>query len=99
MALGLVLSLGSGSFANIACPASRHFHPLMRPSQGQGDSGESRNPEGWGDGIVALGLVPSLGRTARSRKLHGPAYHHFHLLMRPSRGHGHSYENVPSNQP
>ena len=30
--------------------------------------------QGWGEGIVALGLVPSLGRTARSRKLHGPAY-------------------------
>ncbi len=51
-----------------------------------------RNPEGWGEGIVALGLVPSLGRTARSRKLHGPAYHHFPLLMRPSRGHGDSRE-------
>ena len=24
----------------------RHFHPLMWPSQGHGDSGESRNPEG-----------------------------------------------------
>ena len=53
-------------------------------------SGESRNPEGWGEGIVAPGLVPSLGRTARSRKLHGPAYHHFHPLMRPSQGHGDS---------
>ncbi len=52
-----------------------------------------RNPEGWGEGIVALGLVPSLGRTARSRKLHGPAYHHFPLLMRPSRGHGDSRES------
>ncbi len=51
-----------------------------------------RNPEAWGEGIVALGLVPSLGRTARSRKLHGPAYHHFPLLMRPSRGHGDSRE-------
>ncbi len=27
-------------------PASHHFHPLMRPSQGHGDSRESRNPGG-----------------------------------------------------
>ena len=27
-------------------------------------SGESRNPEGWGEGIVALALVPSQGHTA-----------------------------------
>ena len=45
---------------------------------------------GWGEGIVALGLVPSLGRAARSRTLHRPAYHHFHPLMRPSQGHGDS---------
>ena len=45
---------------------------------------------GWGEGIVALGLVPSLGRAARSRTLHRPAYHHFHSLMRPSQGHGDS---------
>ena len=35
-------------------------------------SGEGRNPEGWGEGNVALGLVPSSGRTARSRKSHRP---------------------------
>ena len=49
-----------------------------------------RNPEGWGEGVVVLGLVPSLGRTARSRKVHRPAYHHFHPLMPPSQGHGDS---------
>ena len=53
-----------------------------------------RNPEGWGEGIVALGLVPSLGRAARSRTLHRPAYHHFHPLMRPSQGHGDSGEST-----
>ena len=63
------------------------FRPFIR------HSGESRNPEGWGEGIVALGLVPSLGRTARSRTLHRPASHHFHPLMRPSQGHGDSRES------
>ena len=65
----------------------RHSDPSIR------HSGESRNPEGWGEGIVALGLVPSLGRTARSRTLHRPASHHFHPLMRPSQGHGDSRES------
>ena len=60
---------------------SPHFHPLMRPSQGHGDSGEGRNPEGWGEGVVALELVPSLGRTARSRKLQRPTDHHFHTFV------------------
>ena len=75
--------------------ASRHerlvrkYAPPETPGRPR-HSGESRNPEGWGEGIVALGLVPSLGRTARSRKLHGPAYHHFHPLMRPSQSHGDS---------
>ena len=42
-------------------PTRRDFHPLMRPSQGHGDSGEStsrtptrgRNPEGQGKGKTA----------------------------------------------
>ena len=38
MALCHVPSLGSGSFARIARPASHPFHSLMRPSQGHGDS-------------------------------------------------------------
>ena len=73
-------------------PLIRHSrHPFVNPAPIR-HSGEGRNPEGWGEGIVALGLVPSSGRTARSRKLHGPAYHHFHPLMRPSHGHGDSGE-------
>ena len=44
MALCLIPSLRIGSFARIARPAARHFHPLMRPSEGHGDSGEGRNP-------------------------------------------------------
>ena len=51
-------------------------------------SSEGWNPEGWGEGIAAPGPVPSLGRAARSRKLHRPAYHHFHPLVRPTQGHG-----------
>ena len=66
---------------------SPHFHPLMRPSQGHGDSGEGRNPEGWGEGIIPLELVAGLGRTAPLRKLHDPACHVFHPLMRPSQRH------------
>ena len=87
------------SFAMKACPGLRSGidrisslslvirgipSPIRPPIR---HSGEGRNPEGSGEGIVALGLVPSLGRTARSRKLHGPAYHHFHPLTWPeSRG-------------
>ena len=67
-------------------PAGQFVHPANSFRH----SGFRRNPEGWGEGIVAPGLVPSLGWTARSRKLHGPAYHHFHPLMRPSQGHGDS---------
>ena len=52
-----------------------------------------RNPEGWGEGIVALRLVPRLGRAASSPALHHPAPSHFHPLMRPSQGHGDSCEN------
>ena len=48
---------------------------------------------------VALGLVPSLGRTARSRTLHGPACHHFHPLMRPSQGHGDSRDQKHAPYP
>ena len=52
-----------------------------------------RNPEGWGEGIVARGLVPRLGRAASSPALHHPAPSHFHPLMRPSQGHGDSHES------
>ena len=73
---------------NPSIPRSRHSGPSIRHSR------EGGNPEGWGEGIVALGLVPSLGRTARSRTLHRPAYHHFHPLMRPSQDHGDSGEST-----
>ena len=62
-----------------ACPVPRYGAGIQR---------------GRGEGIVALGLVPSLGRAARSRTLHRPAYHHFHPLMRPSQGHGDSGEST-----
>ena len=52
--------------------------PLRPPIR---HSGGGRNPEGWGEGVVALELVPSLGRTARSRKLQRPTDHHFHTLV------------------
>ena len=48
---------------------------------------------------VALGLVPSLGRTARSPTLHRPASHHFHPLMRPSQGHGDSRDQKHAPYP
>ena len=51
-----------------------------------------RNPEGWGEGIVARGFVPRLGRAASSPALHHPAPSHFHPLMRPSQGHDDSRE-------
>ena len=38
---------------NATAPATRQSGPSIR------HSGESRNPEGWGEGNVALGLVPS----------------------------------------
>ena len=66
--------------------SSAPTNPSIRHSR------EGGNPEGWGEGVVTLGLVPSLGRAARSRTLHRPAYHHFHPLMRPSQGHGDSGE-------
>ena len=62
-----------------ACPVPRYGAGIQR---------------GRGEGIVALGLVPSLGRAARSRTLHRPAHHHFHPLMRPSQGHGDSGEST-----
>ncbi len=71
---------------NPSIPRSRHSGPSIRHSR------EGGNPEGWGEGVVTLGLVPSLGRAARSRTLHRPAYHHFHPLMRPSQDHGDSGE-------
>ena len=36
------------------CPASHHFHSLMRPSQSHGDSSESWNPEGVGRGKTTV---------------------------------------------
>ena len=78
----------SSAPANPSIPRSRHSGPSIRHSR------EGGNPEGWGEGIVALGLVPSLGRAARSRTLHRPAYHHFHPLMRPSQDHGDSGEST-----
>ena len=45
-------------------PTRRDFHPLMRPSQGHGDSGERWNPEGEGKGktmaILAIDAVWAL---------------------------------------
>ena len=45
-------------------PTQRDFHPLMRPSQGHGDSGERWNPEGEGKGktmaILAIDAVWAL---------------------------------------
>ena len=58
--------------------------PIRHPIR---HSGEGRNPEGWGEGIVALGLVARPVRAASSPALHHPAPSHFHPLMRPSRGH------------
>ena len=49
---------------------------------------------GWGEGIVARGLVPSLGRAARSRTLHRPPYRHFRPLAPPSQGHGDSHPRI-----
>ncbi len=73
---------GSLSFAIRGIPSP--IRPHIR------HSGEGRNPEGWGEGNVALGLVSSLGRAAHSPRVHRPASHHFHPLMRPSQGHGDS---------
>ena len=55
---------GSHSFAICGIPSS--IRPHIR------HSGEGRNTEGRGEGVVALRLVPSLGRAARSRKSHRP---------------------------
>ncbi len=73
---------GSLSFAIRGIPS-----PIRYPIR---HSGEGRNPEGWGEGNVALGLVSSLGRAAHSPRVDRPASHHFHPLMRPSQGHGDS---------
>ena len=76
-------------------PLIRHSrHPFANPAPIR-HSGEGRNPEGWGEGIVARGLVPRLGRAASSPALHHPAPSHFHPLMRPSQGHGDSGESMP----
>ena len=62
-----------------ACPGLRSG--IDRSGPPIRHSGGGRNPEGWGEGVVALELVPSLGRTARSRKLQRPTDHHFHTLV------------------
>ena len=67
---------GSLSFAIRGIPSS--IRPHIR------HSGEGRNPEGWGEGNVALGLVPSLGRTASWTVLHCRGPTHFRALMWPS---------------
>ncbi len=44
-------------------PLIRHSrHPFVNPAPQLRHSGEGRNPEGWGEGIVARGIVPRLGR-------------------------------------
>ena len=63
-------------------------HPLVIPAPQFVIPANAGIQRWWGEGIVALGLVPSLGWAARSRTLHRPAYHPFHPLMRPSHGHG-----------
>ena len=74
----------SSSYAAFARPwRFRRSKACPVPRYGAGIQGVWR-------GAVALGLVPSLGRTARSHKLHRPASHRFHPLMRPSQGHGDS---------
>ena len=74
----------SSSYAAFARPwRFRRSKACPVPRYGAGIQGVWR-------GVVALGLVPSLGRTARSHKLHRPASHRFHPLMRPSQGHGDS---------
>ncbi len=74
---------GSLSFAIRGIPS-----PIRPPIR---HSGEGRNPEG--EGIVARGLVPRLGRAASSPALHHPAPSHFHPLMWPSQGHRDSGES------
>ena len=81
-------------------PLIRHSrHPFANPAPPFVIPAKAGIQKGWGAGIVALGLVPSLGRTARSRKLHRQAYQHFHPLMRPSQGHGHSGDRTPAPYP
>ena len=51
-ARGLVPNLGrTARWPTLHRPASHHSHPLMRPSQGHGDSGERGNPGRRGAGI------------------------------------------------
>ena len=55
--------IGRGDCSAGACPqlrASHHFHPLMRPSQGHGDSGGSRNPGVDGGNCVRTPPINSL---------------------------------------
>ena len=77
----------SSSYAAFARPwRFRRSKACPVPRYGAGIQGVWR-------GAVALGLVPSLGRTARSHKLHRPASHRFHPLMRPSHDHGDSRQH------
>ena len=64
---------GSLSFAIRGIPSS--IRPPIRHSGEEPAPNPDTGPEsrGCGEGVVALGLVPSSGRTARSRKLHHPA--------------------------
>ena len=75
-------------------PRSRHSGPqFVIPAKSRPRTPiRGRNPEGSGEGIVARGLVPRLGRAASSPALHHPAPSHFHPLMRPSQGHDDSRE-------
>ena len=84
VALGLVPSLGGERPAHMAIPHPSDLRVLDIQHR---YSGEGRNPEGWGEGIVALGLVARPVRAASSPALHRPASHHFQPLMRPSQGH------------
>ena len=69
-------------------------HPLVIPAPQFVIPAKAGIQRGWGEGIVALGLVPSLGRAARSRTLHRPPYHHFRPLAPPSQGHGDSHPRI-----
>ena len=63
-------------------PAYHHFHPLMRPAQGHGDSGEEAAP--YPDtGPKSRGVV--MGNTTRRWEKTDPSPH-FHPPMRPTQG-------------
>ena len=54
---------------------------------------------GVGEGNVARGFVPCLGRAASSPALHIPAPSHFYPLMRPSQGQGDSGDRKHPSYP